>query len=145
MYRTLASPKSWLSSQRKVLGTRFSEDAAFTTGYSNSQTIKLNLSVELWWGKFGYFFQKRVEKESNQTQDQARPGCVRESRYSDEQIPCKCTNITAVLRKNPTDCLPLGFTPSCSRNRQHDWHLTIPKQSSRKADDTLFPPLYLGL
>lgn len=84
-------------------------------------------------------FWKRVEKESNQAQDQAGSGRVRWRRRPDGQIPRKCTNVTAVLMGNPTDRLSLAF------NRQRGWHLMIPKPSSRKADDTSFPPLYLGL
>lgn len=117
----------------------------FTTSYSSSQNTKLNLSASLWWGKFGYFhFWKRVDKEYEKAQEQVRSGYVRR-RCSDGQIPHKCSKVTAVLMKNPTDGISLGFILSCSRNRWCGWNLMIPKLSSGEADATLFPPIYLGL
>lgn len=140
----LASPKPWLSSQRKALGTRLSEDAgpAFAICYSNSQTFQHH-----WGGESlsTFHFWKRVEKEYNKTEDQARPGCGRWSRRSEGQIPHRCADRTTVLMENPTGYLSLGFTPSCSRKRQCNWHLMIPKPSSGKADAIFSPPLYHNL
>lgn len=89
-------------------------------------------------------FQKRVERNIPRPRTK-QDLSVRRSRSYEGQIPQRCISVTTMRIKNPTDCLSLGFTQSCCRNRHYDWHLLVPKPSSRKVGATLFPPLYPGL